>query len=163
MSDNPSSSLTTPLGTSLSGELLLKNFKVSPLLFLVYWAGSSWAIAPIPIAFSIPDLLSTLKVHHPPGPPPQAPDLNFSYSIDISTWILRRHPEIHEAKSELHPFFHMLLLSWALLSVKETNTHCLILGGHNIPPPFASASASTRSSMCPKPVTSLYHLRPSSP
>ena len=79
------------------------------------------------------------------------------------TWILRRHPEIHEAKSELHPFFHMLLLSWALLSVKETNTHCLILGGHNIPPPFASASASTRSSMCPKPVTSLYHLRPSSP
>ena len=81
--------------------MLLKNFKGSPLLLAVYRAGSWWAIAPIPTAFSTPDLLPTLKVHHQPGPPPQAPDLNFSSSVDIPTWILCRHPEILKGKSEL--------------------------------------------------------------
>lgn len=161
MSDNPSSSLTTPPGASLSGELLLKNFKGSPLLLSVYRAGSWWAIAPIPIAFSTPDLLPTLKVHHQPGPPPQAPDLNFSSSVDISTWILHGHPETHKGKSELSTPSSTCSSSHGPYSQGNrpipTASHWEATG----PPLFASAA--THSSVCPKPITSLCHLRPSSP
>lgn len=66
----------------------------------------------------------------------------FNCLVDISTWMLRGHPEINKPKPELHPFFHVPLLSRALTSVKETDTHCQILGGHNTPHPFAPTSVS---------------------
>ena len=66
----------------------------------------------------------------------------FNSLVGISTWMPHGHPEINKSKSELRPFFHVLLLSWALTSVKETDTHCQILGGHDTPLPFAPTSVS---------------------
>lgn len=86
----------------------------------------------------------------------------FNSLVDISTWMLHGHPEINKPKPELHPFFHVPLLSRAPTSVKETDTHCQILGGHNTPRPFAPTSVSHSLLNMPRSVTSLHHSRPSS-
>lgn len=126
--------VTTPSGTSLFLELLpgrqpsailtlLGRFIHSlPSLFL------SWILC-------WPSMYIISQEHFP-----QLQTSLFNYLADI-TGRLQRHSEISKSKSELHPSYSVLLPQ-ALASVKEANTHCQILGGHNTLPPSASVSIS---------------------